>query len=93
TISLLIVVAATIVLTITEDAGFMEILFETVSAFGTVGLSMGITPYLTPVGKIVIIATMFAGRLGPLTVAYALAQRQKRRKVKIRYPEEKILVG
>lgn len=93
TMSLLIVVAATIVLAITEDAGFMDILFETVSAFGTVGLSMGITPYLTPVGKAVIIATMFAGRLGPLTVAYALAQRQKRRKVKIRYPEEKILVG
>ena len=46
TISLLIVVVATIVLTITEDAGFMEILFETVSAFGTVGLSVGITPYL-----------------------------------------------
>ena len=93
TISLLIIVAATIVLTITEDADFMEILFETISAFGTVGLSMGITPYLTPVGKAVIVATMFAGRLGPLTVAYALAQRQKRRKVKIRYPEEKIMVG
>ncbi len=93
TISLLIIVAATIVLTITEDAGFMDILFETVSAFGTVGLSMGITPYLTPVGKAVIIATMFAGRLGPLTVAYALAQRQKRGRAKIRYPEEKILVG
>ncbi|MGI6703559.1 MAG: TrkH family potassium uptake protein [Clostridia bacterium] len=93
TISLLIVVVATIVLTITEDAGFMEILFETVSAFGTVGLSVGITPYLTPVGKAIIIATMFAGRLGPLTVANALARRQNRKKSKIRYPEEKILVG
>ena len=93
TISLLIIVAATVVLTITEDTEFMEVLFETVSAFGTVGLSMGITPYLTPVGKAVIIATMFAGRLGPLTVAYALAQRQKRGRAKIRYPEEKILVG
>jgi trk system potassium uptake protein TrkH len=93
TMSLLIIVAVVVVLTITEDTGFMEALFETVSAFGTVGLSMGITPYLTPAGKAIIIMTMFAGRLGPLTVTFALARRHSRNKVKLRYPEEKILVG
>ncbi len=93
TISLIILVAATIVLTITENAGFMAVLFEAVSAFGTVGMSMGITPELSPVGKSIIIATMFAGRLGPLTVANALALKQKIKKSKLRYPEERILVG
>ncbi|MDD2574771.1 MAG: TrkH family potassium uptake protein [Bacillota bacterium] len=92
-ISLIILVMVTSILTITEDANFMPILFEAVSAFGTVGLTVGITPDLTPVGKVIIIATMFAGRLGPLTVANALARRQRRKKVKLRYPEEKILVG
>lgn len=93
TIALLIIITVVVVLTISEGCDFMELLFETVSAFGTVGLSMGITQGLTPVGKAVIIATMFAGRLGPLTVAVALARRQSRNKGKIRYPEEKILVG
>jgi trk system potassium uptake protein TrkH len=93
TIALIILVAATIILTITENAGFMAILFEAVSAFGTVGMSMGITPDLTAVGKATIIAVMFAGRLGPLTVANAIARRQRGKKSKIRYPEEKILVG
>lgn len=92
-ISLFIVITATVVLTITESVGFTEVLFEAVSAFGTVGLTMGITQHLTPVGKAMIIATMFAGRVGPLTLAYAFAKRQRGRKVKLRYPEEKILVG
>jgi trk system potassium uptake protein TrkH len=51
---------------------------------------MGVTPDLTPVGRIVIILTMFIGRLGPLTVAFALAQR---RRAVLRYPEEQILIG
>jgi len=92
-ISLLIVAAVVAVLTITEDAEFMDVLFEAFSAFGTVGLSMGITPALTPVGKAIIIATMYAGRLGPLTVALALARRQTKNKARMRYPKEKILVG
>ena len=55
----------------TRDS-FLELLFECISAFGTVGLSMGKTPYLTPMGRLIIIGTMFVGRLGPLTVALAL---------------------
>ncbi|HIE12708.1 MAG TPA: Trk family potassium uptake protein [Desulfotomaculum sp.] len=84
--------AVLVVLLITESHGFLPLLFEGVSAFGTVGLSTGITPELTPAGLMVIIATMFVGRLGPLTVAFAIAQRQ-RRPVAFRHPEEQIIVG
>ncbi|OGW75925.1 MAG: hypothetical protein A2Z72_08795 [Omnitrophica bacterium RBG_13_46_9] len=70
---------------------FLRILFEVVSAFGTVGLSTGITPMLSTAGKLVIILTMFIGRVGPLTVALAVAlQRDKSFYV---YPEEKIMIG
>jgi len=48
---------------------FLSVFFEVTSAFGTVGLSMGITPFLKPLSKIIIIFTMFIGRLGPLTMA------------------------
>ncbi|WP_069327781.1 TrkH family potassium uptake protein [Paenibacillus nuruki] len=93
-ISLGIVFTMTILLTITEsgtDAQFLSIFYETVSAFGTVGSSMGLTPHLTPAGKVIIIITMFIGRLGPLALAYALAQKNK--EAKFSYPEEKVLIG
>jgi trk system potassium uptake protein TrkH len=79
-----------LVLLAVEGKDFLRLLFEAVSAFGTVGLSTGITPALTPVGRIAIILTMFIGRLGPLTIAHALAQQ---RRVTFRYPEENIMVG
>lgn len=85
------VVMVAMILTITEKADFLTILFETVSAFGTVGLSMNFTPNLTDIGRVLIALTMFLGRLGPMTVAFALAQ--KGTGSKIRYPEEKIIVG
>jgi trk system potassium uptake protein TrkH len=81
----------TITLSITEEAAFLDLLFESVSAFGTVGLSTGVTGSLSIPGRIVIIMTMFAGRVGPLTVILAIAE--KRHNVNIRYPKEKILVG
>lgn len=90
-ISLTMVVLISMVLSAIEEFGFLEVLFETTSAFGTVGLSTGITPYLTLPGKILIMLTMFSGRLGPLTVATAIAQRQH--VVQVRYPEEKVMVG
>lgn len=92
--SLGILLSVAFLLTITEHAlqrDFLEILFEATSAFGTVGLSMGLTPELSPLGKIIIILTMFVGRLGPLTLAFALAQR--RRTTNIGYAEEKVLIG
>jgi trk system potassium uptake protein TrkH len=86
-----LVIIMTLVLSVTEERDFLTTLFETVSAFGTVGLSMGLTPQLTDPGRIAIIFTMFSGRLGPLTLTYALAQR--RRKPFVRHPEEKIIIG
>lgn len=69
-----------------------DILYEVVSAFGTVGLSTGITPSLNVVSKILIILTMFIGRVGPLTVSMALAGGMRKPDA-VRYPEERIMVG
>jgi len=90
-LAMALIVLITIVLTITESKPFLDILFETVSAFGTVGLSTGVTPTLSKIGRILIIMTMFAGRVGPLTLAVAFAERQ--RKGIYHYPKEKIMVG
>jgi trk system potassium uptake protein TrkH len=70
---------------------FLQVLFETISAFGTVGLSMGITGELTSVGKVILVITMFAGRIGPLTLILAMAQRTGRPQVT--YPEQVIPIG
>ncbi|HAU31695.1 MAG: Potassium uptake protein, TrkH family [Desulfotomaculum sp. 46_296] len=86
-----LVIAVILLLNLTEKASFLPVLFETVSAFGTVGLSMNMTPTLSDFGRILIILTMFVGRLGPLTLAYALAQGRQRSVV--RHPVEKILIG
>ncbi len=80
-----------LVLVITQDAPFIDLLFETVSAFGTVGLSTGITGGLTTAGKMIIVLTMFVGRLGPLTLAFSLVQRQQR--TIYRYPQEDVRIG
>ena len=92
-ISVFIIFSVTMVLSITETSNFLTILYETISAFGTVGLSLGLTLELTTVGRIVIIFTMYTGRVGPLTLALALAKRQRRPKPIIKYAEEKIMVG
>ena len=92
------IVLVTLILSVVEgeNAGrssdsFLPILFEVTSAFGTVGLSTGITADLTTLGKVLIILTMYAGRIGPLTLALAIALREE--KLIYRYPEEKIMVG
>lgn len=89
----ILIIFVTGLLTITEQQEFFSLLFEVTSAFGTVGLSTGITPTLTNFGKIAIMLTMFIGRVGPLTLAFALAQRAKKQKAQIKYPEERILIG
>ena len=66
-------------------------LFEATSAFGTVGLSMGLTPELSSLGRILIIFTMFAGRLGPLTLAFAITKRRKPEA--FRHPKGNIMIG
>lgn len=79
------------VLTVTEKFGFLNLLFETVSAFGTVGLSTGITPDLSVAGRLIITAVMFVGRLGPLILVLSLAQRQQPREY--RYPQDEVRIG
>lgn len=90
--AMVLVVGMTFLLTITEKVGFLPLLFEVTSAFGTVGLSTGITPNLSTLGRILIIITMFAGRVGPLTIATALGRR-RRTPPTIHYPEERVTVG
>ena len=92
--SLLCVLIVSLLLTITEgmyEDHFLEVLFEATSAFSTTGLSMGLTSELTPLGKVIVAVTMFIGRLGPLTLAYALAK--KKRESKLGYPEDHVLIG
>ncbi len=68
--------AGTVILALTERQAFLPIAFEAASALGTVGLSMGITGDLSPLGKIIVIYLMFAGRCGPLTIGLALLRPQ-----------------
>lgn len=89
--ALALVIFVSMLLSTTEDYQFLTILFEVTSAFGTVGLSMGLTPHLTVFGKVMIMLMMFVGRLGPLTLAYALGS--KNEKELYRYPEGKIIIG
>jgi len=93
-IAMTLVIVVTMVLSITEKSqSFIEVFFEATSAFGTVGLSLGITTELSWLGKLVISVTMFLGRVGPLTFALALARQQQKKKGLIKYPEEKVIVG
>jgi trk system potassium uptake protein TrkH len=87
-----LVMTVTMLLTITEpDEAFLDVLYEATSAFGTVGLTTGVTQRLSEVGKMIIITLMYLGRVGPLTVVMALISRKKGSNYK--YPEGKILIG
>jgi trk system potassium uptake protein TrkH len=69
----------------------LGLLFETVSAFCTVGLSTGLTASLSVPGKIIVMIMMYVGRIGPLTIAVAVARQQPKRM--IRYVEEQVMIG
>jgi trk system potassium uptake protein len=87
-----IVIVVTMLLSITEQGhDFLMYLFEATSAFGTVGLSMGLTPELSNIGRLFIIFTMFAGRLGPLTIAFAISKRRK--PDSFEHPKGNIMIG
>lgn len=90
-LSLLVVCTGTFFLCILEpEYTFVQLLFEITSAFGTVGLSTGITPELGAAGKCVVILTMFIGRLGPLTIASIWSFKPT---ANARYSEESITIG
>nr|WP_223366434.1 MULTISPECIES: TrkH family potassium uptake protein [Clostridium] len=92
TIAMGVVIMDTMILSFTETGSSLEyILYEVTSAFGTVGLTLGLTPHLSIVGKFLICATMYIGRIGPLTLVMALSS--KKDKSLIKYPDGKILVG
>jgi trk system potassium uptake protein TrkH len=80
-----------LLLTFEPEQSFDKLLFETVSAFGTVGLSMGVTSQLSIPSKLIVSLTMFIGRIGPLTLLIALGKRESRAIMK--YPEEQIMIG
>ena len=90
-LGLVMVFSVAFFLTITEGLPLIQILFETVSAFSTVGLSTGITGELSTVGRLIIILTMYFGRIGPLTLALVLAQKETR--ATFRYAEERVKIG
>lgn len=84
-------ISCTIILAIYEPFNFIDLLFEQVSAFMTVGVSRGITADLSSIGKSVLIFSMFAGRVGLLTFAFAFAK--KVRHQNYLYPEENVMVA
>ncbi|MBF0706859.1 Ktr system potassium transporter B [Alkalihalobacillus hwajinpoensis] len=85
-----VVILGVFILELTQESPFLVNLFEVVSAFGTVGLSMGLTGSLDGIGKVTIIVIMMVGKLGPLTLAFIFASKKTS---KIRYPEEEVLTG
>lgn len=90
--SLFIVIASTLFLSAFSDRGFLDIIYETVSATATVGLSRNFTGTLNAVGKIIIIMTMYLGRVGPISLAFAFAANKKSENVIIN-PVEEISIG
>jgi trk system potassium uptake protein TrkH len=93
TSALLLIFLILSILSHTENSNLMTVFFEVTSAFGTVGLSLGITPTLSTVGKMAIILTMFIGRLGPLTLAFLLSQKKNKQAAHVKYPDERIMIG
>ena len=86
-----LVIGSTMALMLITDIGFDRLFFETVSAFATVGLSTGITASLPPAGQLLLVFLMFVGRLGPVTLASALALRS--RAPLYEFPKERPLIG
>lgn len=89
-IAILFVAVAIFLVLTSHDGDFLHLLFEIVSAFGTVGLSQGATGELDPLGRTVVIVLMFAGRVGPLTLGFFLATRARPR---VRYPKGPVFLG
>jgi len=90
TIGVLTVVFFIFLLTVTEKLPFLPLAFEVVSAFGTVGLSMGVTGQISDLGEVLLSMVMFVGRIGPLTLFFLL---MKPKKINYRYPYDQVFTG
>ncbi|MCA1062131.1 TrkH family potassium uptake protein [Rossellomorea sp. AcN35-11] len=90
-VAVLLCFVSVVILTITEDHSLIEIIFEVASAFGTTGLSLGITSDLSVIGKCIIIVLMFIGRVGIL--AFLLMIGGKEKTTKYHYPKERVIIG
>lgn len=90
-LAVLALLATALLLTATEKQPAFDLLFETISAFGTVGLTTGLTPSLSPVGRLLLVLLMFVGRVGPLTLAASIATRCK--SPGLRHAEGRVMVG
>lgn len=90
TVSLATVFIFAFALTITEQLPLLPLLFEVFSAFGTVGISMGVTSQFSELGKVFICVLMFLGRIGPLTLFFILT---KPKKVRYKYPNDQVFTG
>jgi trk system potassium uptake protein TrkH len=89
-IAVLCVITGTFLLMLTEDAGFLDLAFEVVSAASTTGLSRGVTPNLSTAGQCIVMTLMLIGRVGPLTLAFTLANS---RGAEIEYPAGRVNIG
>ena len=99
-ISLFVVLLSSVLLSIFEQDNpntasydYVDMLFESASAFGTVGVSTGMTGSLTLPSKILLMITMFIGRIGPLTLTIALSRHSSPQKSSVKYPEGRIIIG
>ena len=94
TVYIIAVFVSVVILSITEDVAFLDLVFEICSAIGTVGLSCGITSGLTSFGKVIIILLMLMGRVGPVTIVLSFTNSIRNRKENsVRYPKTELLVG
>lgn len=84
--------ASTLLLSAVCDAPLIDVIYETASATATVGLTRGLTPTLNPIGKLIVIATMYLGRVGPISLALALGGNRKSNNL-IKNPTEEISIG
>ena len=93
-VSFIVLIASTLLLSIAEAGHeFLDIFYETTSAIATVGLTRGFTGQLSSLGKIIIIVTMYLGRIGPITLALAFNSHKKEKRNSRKLPTDKILVG
>lgn len=96
---LTVIIISTMILSVTEtipnvdQLGLEYIVFEVISALGTVGLTMGLTPDLTSIGKVIILSLMFLGRVGVMTVFFSFIFRANKNEANFKYPEESVIIG